>query len=129
MVIKKYGYMWGDLIQKRKLQAMRIVSKKKESWNLFAGCRENLFFLHLTKTIDQNEQREPAIPYFCFLKNGREATKIHEKLVNAVGEQALTLSTVRRWIAKFKGDETDIQDNLVLGGLAKQCQKTQRTCK
>src|SRR6185312_8740800 len=78
--------------------------KKKESWNLFAGCRENLFFLHLTKTIDQNEQREPAIPYFCFLKNGREATKIHEKLVNAVGEQALTLSTVRRWIAKFKGE-------------------------
>ena len=78
------------------------------------------FFLHLTKTIDRNERREPAIPYFCFLENGREAAKIHEELVNAVGKQALTLSTIRRWIAKFKGDEQTFKTNLVLGGLAKQ---------
>src|SRR5438128_2055042 len=43
---------------------------------------------------------------FVSWKNSREATKIHEEL----GEQALTLRTVRHWIAKFKGDETDIQD-------------------
>lgn len=50
--------------------------------------------------------------YYIFVswKNGREAVKIHEELVNAEGEQALTLSTVRRWIAKFKGGETDIHD-------------------
>ena len=50
--------------------------------------------------------------YYIFVswKNGREAAKIHEELVNAEGEQALTLSTIRRWIAKFKGGETDIHD-------------------
>lgn len=50
--------------------------------------------------------------YFILVswKNGRDATKIHEELVNFEGEQALTLSTVRRWIAKFKAGETRVDD-------------------
>jgi len=60
---------------------------------------------------------EESQRYYIFVswKNGYEATKIHENLVNAEGEQALTLSTVRRWIAKFKGGETDIHDKLRSG--------------
>ena len=38
-------------------------------------------------------------------KNGRNATQIHEELVNVKGEQALPISTIRRWIATFKDGE------------------------
>jgi len=50
--------------------------------------------------------------YYIFVswKDGRDATKIHEGLVNAEGEHALSLSTVRRWIAKFKDGETQVDD-------------------
>jgi len=50
--------------------------------------------------------------YYIFVswKNGRDATKIHEELVNAEGEHALSLSTVRRWVAKFKDGETQVDD-------------------
>ena len=42
--------------------------------------------------------------YFIFAswKNGRNVTQIHEELVNVKGEQALSISTIRRWIATFK---------------------------
>ena len=50
--------------------------------------------------------------YFIFAswKNGRNATQIHEELVNVEGEQALSISTIRRRIAMFKGGEEEIKD-------------------
>ena len=50
--------------------------------------------------------------YYIFVswKNGGDATKIHEELVNAEGEHALSLSTVRRWVTKFKDGETQVDD-------------------
>jgi len=50
--------------------------------------------------------------YFIFAswKNGRNATQIHEELVNVEGEQALSISTIRHWIATFKGGEEEIKD-------------------
>lgn len=50
--------------------------------------------------------------YYIFVawKNGRNATQIREELVNAEGEQALTTSTIRRWIYAFKDGEEDIHD-------------------
>ena len=50
--------------------------------------------------------------YFIFAswKNGRNATQIHEELVNVEGEQALSISTIRRWIATFKDGEEEIKD-------------------
>ena len=47
--------------------------------------------------------------YFIFAswKNGRNATQIHEELVNVEGEQALSISTIRCWIATFKDREED----------------------
>src|SRR5438128_3224849 len=50
--------------------------------------------------------------YFIFAswKNGRNATQIHEELVNVEGEQALTISTIRHWIATFKDGEEEIKD-------------------
>ena len=57
--------------------------------------------------------------YFIFAswKNGRNATQIHEELVNVEGEQALSISTILgRWIAIFKGGEGEIK---VLDVLAK----------
>ena len=47
--------------------------------------------------------------YYVFVswKSGREPTQIHNELVNAEGEQALSPRTVRRRIRTFKdGDET-----------------------
>jgi [histone H3]-lysine36 N-dimethyltransferase SETMAR len=57
--------------------------------------------------MNQENQR-----YYIFVswKNGHDATKIHEELINAEGEHALSLSTVRRWIAKFKDGETQVND-------------------
>jgi len=50
--------------------------------------------------------------YFIFAswKNGRNATQIHEELVNVEGGQALSISTVRRWIATFTDGEEEIKD-------------------
>lgn len=50
--------------------------------------------------------------YFIFAswKNGRNATQIHEELVNVEGEQALSISTIRRWIATFRDGEEEIKD-------------------
>ena len=38
--------------------------------------------------------------YYIFVswKNGREPTQIHNELVNAEGEEALSLRTVERWV-------------------------------
>jgi histone-lysine N-methyltransferase SETMAR len=47
---------------------------------------------------------------FVSWKNGRDATEIHNELVNAVGEQALSIPTIRRWIAKYKDGEIDFDD-------------------
>jgi len=47
--------------------------------------------------------------YYIYVswKNGREPTQIHDELVNAEGEDALSLRTIQRWIRKFKdGDES-----------------------
>ena len=50
--------------------------------------------------------------YFIFAswKVGRNATQIHDELVIVEGEQALSISTVRRWIAAFKDGEEEILD-------------------
>ena len=37
-------------------------------------------------------------------------TQIHEELVNVKGEQALSISTIRRWIVTFKDGEEEIKD-------------------
>ncbi|CAG8682869.1 8264_t:CDS:1, partial [Ambispora leptoticha] len=39
------------------------------------------------------------------------ATQIHEELVNVKGEQALSISIIRCWIAIFKNGEEEIKDN------------------
>ena len=39
--------------------------------------------------------------YFIFA-SWKNATQIHEELVNVEGGQALSISTIRRWIATFK---------------------------
>ena len=46
---------------------------------------------------------------FVSWKNGHDATQIHNELANAVGEQALSVVTIRRWIAKYKDGETDFE--------------------
>jgi hypothetical protein len=33
--------------------SFHATKQKKDSWNSFAGCREIVFFLHLTKAIGQ----------------------------------------------------------------------------
>ena len=50
--------------------------------------------------------------YFIFAswKNGRNAKQIHEELVNVEGEQAFSISSVKRWIATFKDGEEQILD-------------------
>jgi histone-lysine N-methyltransferase SETMAR len=50
--------------------------------------------------------------YYVFVswKNGRDANKIYEELSNAEGERALSIVTIRRWIAKFKDGETNFED-------------------
>ena len=62
--------------------------------------------------------------YFIFAswKNGRNATEIHEELVNLEGEQALStcISTIRRWIATFRDGEEELKTRPVLDVLAKQ---------
>ena len=64
--------------------------------------------------------------YYIFIswKNGHDATKIHEELVNAEGEHALSLSTVRRWVAKFKDRETQVDD-----WMSSQGNDTRKNCK
>ena len=54
----------------------------------------------------------PLLRYFIFAswKNGRNVTQIHEELVNVKGEQALSISTIRRWIVTFKDGEEEIKD-------------------
>jgi len=47
---------------------------------------------------------------FAFWKNGRNATQIHEELVDVEGEQALSISKIRRWIATFKDGEEEIKN-------------------
>lgn len=47
---------------------------------------------------------------FVSWKNGRDATEIHDELVNAIGEQALSIVTIRRWVAKYKDGEIDFDD-------------------
>ncbi|CAG8494058.1 12764_t:CDS:2, partial [Ambispora leptoticha] len=42
--------------------------------------------------------------------NDRDATEIHNELVNAVREQVLSIVTIRRWIAKYKDGEIDFDD-------------------
>jgi len=52
-----------------------------------------------------NEQQQ----YYTYVswKNGREPTQIHNELVNASGEDALSLRTIQRWVCAFKdGDES-----------------------
>ncbi|CAG8586000.1 11560_t:CDS:1, partial [Ambispora leptoticha] len=39
------------------------------------------------------------------------ATQIHEELMNVEGEQALSISIIRCWIAMFKNREEEIKDN------------------
>ena len=55
--------------------------------------------------------------YFIFAswKNGRNVTQIHEELVNVKGEQALSNSTIRRWIVTFKDGEEEIKDKARFG--------------
>ena len=55
--------------------------------------------------------------YFIFAswKNGRNVTQIHEELVNVKGEQALSISTIRRWIVIFKNGEDEIKDKARFG--------------
>ena len=52
--------------------------------------------------------------YFIFVswKNGRNATQIHEELVNVEGEQALSISTID---AIFKDGEEEIKDKARFG--------------
>ena len=47
--------------------------------------------------------------YFIFA-SWKNATQIHEELVNVEGGQALSISTIRRWIATFKDGEEEIKD-------------------
>ena len=50
--------------------------------------------------------------YYIFVswKNGRKPTEIHNELVNAEGEQALSLLTVRRWVHAFEDGNESIFD-------------------
>jgi histone-lysine N-methyltransferase SETMAR len=50
--------------------------------------------------------------YYTFVswKNGRTAIQIHDELVNAEGEEALSLRTIRRWISAFKNGDESISD-------------------
>ena len=43
------------------------------------------------------------------------ATQIYEELVNIEGGQALSISTIRRWIATFKDGEEEIKDKACSG--------------
>ena len=43
------------------------------------------------------------------------AAQIHEELVNVEGKQALSISTIRRWIAIFKDGEEEIKDKARFG--------------
>ena len=51
--------------------------------------------------------------YYIFVswKNGREPTQIHNELVNAEGEEALSLRTVERWVRAFKDGDESVSDN------------------
>ena len=50
--------------------------------------------------------------YYIFVswKNGRDPTQIHNELVNAEGKQALSLSTVIRWVHAFDDGNESIVD-------------------
>ena len=43
-------------------------------------------------------------------KNGREPAQIHNELVNAEGEGALSLRTVERWVRAFKDGDESVSD-------------------
>ena len=55
--------------------------------------------------------------YYIFVswKNGREPTQIHNELVNAEGEEALSLRTVERWVHAFKDGDESVSDNACSG--------------
>ena len=71
---------------------------------------KSIFFYTFTKQLTKMSAENQRYFILVSWKNGRDATKIHEELVNFEGEQALTLSTVRRWIAKFKAGEISVDD-------------------
>ena len=50
--------------------------------------------------------------YYIYVswKNGREPTQIHDELVNAEGEDALSLRTIQRWIRTFKDGDESVSD-------------------
>src|SRR5438128_1636115 len=51
--------------------------------------------------------------YYIFVswKNSQEPTQIHNELVNAEGEEALSFCTVECWVRAFKDGDESISDN------------------
>ena len=69
-----------------------------------------LFFSTLLKQLAKMNNEYQRYYVFVSWKNGRDAAKIHEELSKAEGERALSIVTIRRWIAKFKDGETSVDE-------------------
>ncbi|CAG8509995.1 23611_t:CDS:2 [Racocetra persica] len=52
---------------------------------------------------------------FVVWKNNKEASQIYQELVNAEGGQALSIHTIRCWIASFNNGEKDVKNKSQFG--------------
>ena len=60
-------------------------------------------------TYSDNNFKQKAVIEFL-LKQGIAAREISDRLRNVYGEWAISYTTVRRWVAEFKGGRSDIID-------------------
>jgi histone-lysine N-methyltransferase SETMAR len=80
-----------------------------------AVLEKSIFKKPLPKQLDKMSREQQRYYIFVSWKNGREPAQIHNELVNAEGEQALSLSTVRRWIHAFEDGDESISDKACSG--------------
>src|SRR5688572_17154745 len=66
-----------------------------------------IYLFTLMENLSRENQR-----YYIWVrwKNGKEATDIHQELVTAEGDKALSKRTIYRWIEAFEAGQSSIED-------------------
>src|SRR5436190_23890969 len=84
---------------------------KKKITKIHLTILEKYFFENpIQKQLDKMSREQQRYYINVSWKNGREPAQIHNELVNAEGEGALSLRTVERWVRAFEDGDESVSD-------------------